>query len=429
MPKAKGRKKDSRKKPKKPKAGFRKAQEESSKGNELALIKEELLGSKLSERYRLMEQIGKGGMGTIYLAEDERLDKKVAVKVLPQEIAGDQETAQRFVQEAKIAPRIEHENSIDVTDLGVTPAGIPFYVMEYLKGKDLGDVLFDEGALPLERITRIALQVCRALKAAHEKKVVHRDMKPYNIFLVEREEKDFVKILDFGLAKLLEKAKEKEGRRLEPDAASTDVEERDPGLTIAGSTLGTPRYMAPEQIRGLEVDNRTDIYAVGVILYEMLCGSVPFDDESSDRLKIFKMHLEEAPVPPSQRQPDLDIPKEFEAIILKALRKDPEDRYQSIEEMETDILRFEEGRRAGADKPPPSVFLDTAGAPQEKHSRSAAAYLEIRKRERSRRIRRWGMIASTVLVLGGGAAVVGKFYRPIAEHIFGDAQTGDNQDE
>lgn len=277
-------------------------------------------GSRLSGRYMVKEKIGEGGMGRVYLAEDERLEKEVAVKMLSASFAGKSIAAERFIREAKVVTRIKHKNVIDVTDLDVTDQGIPFYVMEYLKGQDLMDLILAERNLPWERGRDIAVQICRALGEAHSKGIVHRDMKSENVFMVEHEEEgDHVKLLDFGIAKLLK-----------------DIGEGQGDITIAGDVIGTPRYMAPEQAMGkVDTDPRADIYSVGIIIYEMLTGTVPFDHESV--MGILSMQINEKPERPSRRK--AGIPDDVEAVVMRALEKEPESRYQTIGELEDALER------------------------------------------------------------------------------------------
>jgi serine/threonine-protein kinase len=234
--------------------------------------KEKLEGTVLAERYAVASQLGSGGMGAVYLAQHVDLQKQVAIKVLHGEYAGKSELVQRFLQEAQAASRIRHENVIDITDFGKTPSGLAFFVMEYLEGKDLAGAL-GEGRFPWLRTEWIFMQVCDALRAAHNKGIVHRDLKPANIFLLERGGPDYVKLLDFGIAKL------------------TDAQETGEKLTRTGTLFGTPQYMSPEQAAGRGVDTRTDIYAMGCILYEMITGRVPY--EGDNFMHTLYLHLNE----------------------------------------------------------------------------------------------------------------------------------------
>jgi serine/threonine-protein kinase len=364
-----------------------------------------LIGNMLSERYLLLGRIGQGGMGTVYVAEDTNLDgKKVAVKVLPKYLAKMPGVASRFVQEAKLAPKIENENIINVTDRGTTPEGVPFFVMEYLKGSDLGQALASGPMGWSQRTADIILQICRALHKAHETGIVHRDLKPENVFLLERSDgKDFIKLLDFGIAKMLEQAQSyevHEGSEVMP----ADPKTSDPRMTQAGVVLGTPAYMAPEQARGENIDHRVDIYALGTILYELVCGAVPFDaEESTDPFarpyKILDMQKNEEPLPPSRKTPGLKIPPELEALIMKSLQKDPAARFQTMKE-------FEE---AMASIPVPQQSPANGRSSQQGirlGARSIIGYREIKKAENTRVVkrRRVFVAAAVALALAGGIA-------------------------
>jgi serine/threonine protein kinase len=287
-----------------------------------------LLGLVLSERYRILSKLGEGGMGVVYLAEHVVIEKKVALKVLFPDLTRRADLVQRFIQEAKSASRIGHENVIDITDFGQSPEGYVFIAMEYLSGHDLGEVLKASGPMPWSRAQPLVLQMVKALRAAHERGIVHRDMKPENIFITPRDDgREFVKVLDFGIAKVM---------GLDEDA---------PRLTRTGMIFGTPEYMSPEQAQGQQVDHRVDIYAVGCIMYQILTGKVPFEAETF--MGILSKHMMEAPVPP--RALNATIDPGVEAIILKAMEKDPAKRFQSMRELVGALV-------------PPSTGPDLSGA-------------------------------------------------------------------
>ncbi len=274
--------------------------------------KGDLSGTLLMERYRLVRRLGGGGMGDVYLGEHAIIGKKVAVKIMHPQYSEDREVVDRFLQEARSASRIGHANIVDIADYGQTEDGRVFLVMEYLEGMELGDVLFREGRLGWQRACRIAIQVCNALQAAHEKNVIHRDLKPGNIFLTTfAGQPDFVKVIDFGIAKVLD---ENEGHK----------------MTKTGMILGTPDYMSPEQATGKLVTPATDIYSLGVILYEMLTGKPPFESDSF--MGVLSQHMFDPPPPLRERCPDALIPQALENITLKALAKAPEDRFGSMKE-------------------------------------------------------------------------------------------------
>src|SRR4051812_8048287 len=276
------------------------------------------LGDRLLEnRYRILSKLGQGGMGTVYIAEHVALGKRVAVKVLKEEVSRDPAMAKRFEQEAVAASRIGQENIVDVTDFGRTPEGSLYFVMEYLEGRTLADLLQRERVLPVGRACRILAQICEAIEAAHARGIVHRDLKPHNVVLLDRPgHPDFVKVLDFGISKM--------GWRQEP-------------ITEQGAILGTPEYMAPEQASGESVDPRTDVYAIGVMAYELLTGTLPFRGDHS--VATMLKHINEAVEPPRKRRPDLDIPEEWEPAILRALSKKADDRQQTVTQFRLAIAK------------------------------------------------------------------------------------------
>ena len=288
-----------------------------------------LFGQVLADRYRVLDLIGKGGMGKVYLAEHVALGKRVAVKVLNQAYTHRPDQVKRFLREAQAASKIGHENVIDVIDFGEMPNGSVFFAMEHLQGEDLGKLLRRNGALPWSRARRILLQICRALQAAHAKGILHRDMKPENCFVIHRNGmRDFVKVLDFGIAKVLE-----ENRQVSHT------------LTQAGALIGTPEYMAPEQVQGEAADVRMDIYALGCIMYQLLTGQLPFSDKTM--FGVLSQQVNVRPVPPRQLAPDADIPPEVEAIILKAMEKDRALRFQTMAELIEAIVAAPRGTSDG----------------------------------------------------------------------------------
>ncbi|MCA9686558.1 MAG: serine/threonine protein kinase, partial [Myxococcales bacterium] len=278
---------------------------------------QDLTGQTLLGRYTIIKRLGEGGMGTVYLGEHATIKKKFAVKVLSHEFAHKDDLRERFLQEARAASMISQENVVEITDFGDTPDGSVFFVMEFLQGEDLSDTVKSEGKLPWPRVKPIMLQICRALSAAHDAGIIHRDMKPENCYRIARgKNQDFIKVLDFGIAKVTS------------DDGSTS--EGGKGLTRTGMIFGTPEYMSPEQAQGARPDHRVDVYAVGVIMYELLTGRVPFIADTF--MGILTKHMFEVPEAPSAVAPDADIPAEVEAIILKAMQKDRELRFASMVE-------------------------------------------------------------------------------------------------
>jgi serine/threonine protein kinase len=283
-------------------------------------------GRVIESRYRVLRKIGEGGMGTVYAAEHVEIGKIVAIKILHPHYSTEQELVERFRREARAASRIGHPNIIDVMDFGTTEDGCAYFIMEHLDGIDLADVLSHERRLDANRSCQITIQICRALAAAHAAGVIHRDLKPENIFLVARDgQADFVKVLDFGVAR------------------SAGRSQR---LTNPGIAMGTPEYMAPEQAAGGVVDHRGDIYSVGALLYEMVTGQPPQKRDG------------EVVGPRSLR---LQLSEDLDRIVVRALAQDPAQRYQSMSQLEYDLVKTLWGRtRAVADllglhKPEPQV--------------------------------------------------------------------------
>ncbi len=277
------------------------------------------LGQVISGRYLIKELLGEGGMGAVYLAEHTHMKKRVALKLLHPEMVDNVEVSARFEREALASAHIEHPNVAAATDFGKTEDGAFFLVLEYVEGTALRDAL-EAGPLSVQRVLRIGRQIALALERAHEAGIVHRDLKPENVMLVKKDdEPDFVKVLDFGIAKLLEGAA----------SASEAISKRTGGvnqpLTRLGTVLGTPEYMAPEQALGEAVTPAADLYGVGVMLYEMLTGKHPFDPP--DRMAMLSFHIV-APVPPmADRAPQIDVPPAVEAVVRCLLEKDSKKRY------------------------------------------------------------------------------------------------------
>lgn len=281
--------------------------------------KDPYLGTTFDRRYKIEQIIGEGGMGFVYLARHKAIDKKVAIKVLRKDMARDRENVDRFAQEARAASSIGNPHIVDISDFGDLPDGSTYFVMEYLDGISLSRILDQEKRLPADRICDIASQIADGLAAAHECGIVHRDLKPDNIFLVPRGGvDDFVKILDFGIAK---------------------VQSTEEKLTMAGAVFGTPHYMSPEQSAGTPVDARTDIYSLGVMMYELQCGQLPFNADNF--MAILSQHMYQAPTPIREIYPDCS--PSLEAVILKCMSKKPEGRYASMGELRADLERVKSG--------------------------------------------------------------------------------------
>jgi serine/threonine-protein kinase len=273
-------------------------------------------GELIHGRYRLLRMLGRGGMGTVYLAQHIALARTFAVKLLNPRYASRADIAERFLQEAKAVSRIEHDNVVGVTDFGTTDDGAAFLVMDHLRGESLAALCKREAPLPWPRVRHIMTQLCRALQAAHDVGVIHRDIKLENILRTERNgDADFIKVLDFGLAKL------QTGGGLR--------------LTRTGVVLGTPDYMSPEQARGAPTDHSTDVYAAGVMMYVLLCGRPPF--KAKNFVGMRNQHLLATPERPSVHAPAAEISDEMDAVVLRALAKNPRNRFDSMAHMHAAI--------------------------------------------------------------------------------------------
>ncbi len=301
-------------------------------GAQVQAHEDPLIGRTLPGGYRVTHLVGVGGMGRVYCAEQVALGRTVAVKVVHPNLADEEVTAARFLNEARAASRLSHPHSVAIFDFGRTDDGRPYIVMEYLRGRDLARIVHDEGLLPLARTVDVLRQTLAALEEAHALGVVHRDLKPDNIVLEPlRSGLDFVKVVDFGLAKILE-----------GDASSKTKG----ALTRPGLVCGTPEYMSPEQSRGDPLDGRSDLYSVGVILFELLSGRIPFVADSAT--KTLLMHLTEPAPDPRSVAPDRGIPAPFAQLTLRALEKSCDERFQGAREFADALdraLHESEGRR------------------------------------------------------------------------------------
>ena len=298
--------------------------------------KDDLVGTTIDARYEVQKVLGEGGMGLVYKARHVVLDKPLALKVLRPDVSRDQEIITRFQQEARSASAIGNQHIIDITDFGTLSNGATYFIMEFLDGTDLTGAIENTGTIDAVRTVHIAKQLCQALGAAHDAGIVHRDLKPDNIYLIRRGgDSNFVKVLDFGIAKV---------------GGSSSK------LTRAGQVFGTPHYMSPEQCAGSGVDHRTDVYALGIIMYEMTTGVVPFD--ADNLMGILTKHLYEEAVRPRDRNPS--IPEELELVILKAIAKKAEARYQSMYELFEDLQRLEQGIGTLARETTSSFLVESA---------------------------------------------------------------------
>jgi serine/threonine-protein kinase len=349
-----------------------------------------LLGRTLAGRYLIQKKLGEGGMGAVYLATHNLLEKQVALKVLHGEFARKADLVERFMQEARAASRIRHENVIDISDFGTTPEGLVFFAMELLHGHDLHEEVararLAAQLLPWVRSKRIFLQICAALGAAHALGIIHRDLKPENIYLVDfLGEPDFVKLLDFGIAKL------------------TEVSESDRKLTRTGMLFGTPEYMSPEQARGEAVDHRVDVYAMGCILFQLVTGRVPFEAENF--MGVLALHLTETPpVIPPEIFDSISAPRALAEVIDRALAKDRNQRFASIDELARAVRRVSGDKATGPVVAQPSVPAPTTG-PMGRVKTQWTGNLSIPEMDASAvpRKSKLPLILGAVLLVGGGA--------------------------
>ncbi len=272
--------------------------------------KDPLIGQTVGGRFLVLKKIGSGGMGSVYRARQEGMDRDVAIKVLLGDLTQNETVLRRFTLEALAVSRLRHPNTIQIFDYGQTPDGNPYIAMEFLEGQTLHDLMRKERGLPVRRALRIMAQVAESLAEAHNKEIVHRDLKPENIFLVTvGDNPDFVKVLDFGVAKL------------------RDHNSNQGTLTQAGSIFGTPRYMSPEQCSAQAVDARSDLYSLGIILYEMIAGKAPFDGDQA--LSLLLAHVNDPPPPLAGACEGQVVPAEVEELVQTLLEKLPGDRLQT----------------------------------------------------------------------------------------------------
>ena len=337
-----------------------------------------LLGLIVADRYRVLELIGRGGMGVVYRAEHSRIGKILALKLLTGELTRHSDQVGRFKREALMASRLSHPNTVQVFDFGDAD-GLAYLAMEYVRGENLGALVDRLGPLGADRTARIVVQICSSLAEAHGKGIVHRDLKPENIMVVKSPEgDDLAKVLDFGLAKLRE---------------SSELSD----VTLSGAIVGTPYYMAPEQIRGEAVGPAADVYALGALMYSCLTGTVVFDAQTP--MGVLTRHLVEEPQPPSARAPDQGLSKNLDRIVLSALSKDPARRFDSVTSLQQALV---EELRGGPGQSGVDVLLDRGrlatlvGAGGEDATRD-----EVERYDR--KLRRRGHVAWALL----GAALVG----------------------
>lgn len=297
-------------------------------GSSMVTVGEDpLLGLVVEGRYRIESVIGQGSAGTVYKAIQELIRREVAIKVLHDYLVSDEEFIKRFRQEAKASSRLSHPNIITIYDFGVLPkTGRPYIAMDLLRGTPLSEFIADRGFIPMEEAVPLLVQVCSALGEAHRQGVVHRDVKPENMVLVERSgQKIFPIVVDFGIARLVQE---------ESEVAK---------ITRTGTVCGSPTYMSPEQCTSSKVDHRSDIYSLGIVVYETLTGTVPF--MSDELAKVMAMHLTDQPTPLNQVRPDLVFPDMLERVVAKALAKNPDDRFQDMDDFASALTEASKGEK------------------------------------------------------------------------------------
>jgi len=351
-------------------------------------VTDPLIDTLFDGRYRIVRKLGAGGMANVYLAEDQELGRRVAIKILNDRHANDDQFVERFRREAKNAAALSHPNIVSIYDRGEAE-GTYYIAMEYLDGRSLKELIVSRGPAPVHVAVEYARQILSALRFAHRHGIVHRDIKPHNV-LVDAEGR--VKVTDFGIAR-----------------AGTSQ------MTEAGSIVGTAQYLSPEQARGADVDQRSDLYSLGVVLYELLTGEPPFEGDTP--VEIAMKHLSTVPEPPSARRPD--IPRELDWVVMRALAKDPDGRYQSAEEMDADLDRVSRGApvavateesatqimRVPAAAAAAASTAATMIAPRRVAPPPSVEYLDLEEPVRRRPI--WPWLAALVFVIAAG---VGGWY-------------------
>lgn len=312
-----------------------------------------LIGKVFAEKYDIVSLLGEGGMSKVYKARHKLMKRTVAVKLLHESATRDETAKARFQQEAEAASALSHQNVVTVHDFGFTDSGHAFFVMDCLEGRSLEELLMDAQTLPLARIIEIFTQGCDGLEHAHRKGIIHRDIKPSNLVIIKQEDgSDLVKLVDFGIAKVLTPAAEGERRQ----------------LTQTGEVFGTPAYMSPEQCNGTQLDKRTDLYSFGCMMYEALSGEPPFLGNTF--INTIVKQLNEAPKSFAEKAPNVNVPPAIEAVVMKCLEKNPEDRYGSAQELKQALydaafVSGVKGLRVGA-VPEPGLACATTSPVSEK---------------------------------------------------------------
>lgn len=347
-----------------------------------ANLADPLIGMVIADRYRILSPIGRGGMGVVYKVEHTRIGKLMALKLLTGELTTDGELVARFKREALMVSKLSHPNTVQVFDFGTTD-GLTYLAMEYLDGRDLGRVIEESGRIDPIRLAKLTIQICSSLAEAHDQGMIHRDLKPENLILLEgRADGELIKVLDFGLAKLRE---------------SSELVE----VTTRGAIVGTPYYMSPEQVRGEAVDQRSDLYSLGALMYKALTGKPVFD--AATPVGVLTKHLTDDAQAPSMRFPEYTIPESFSRIVMRLLNKDREQRFQSVKELQAALVAELEsaGATSGVD-----YLLDSSHMREQRaHVGDTATRDEVERYERKLRRRGqlvWVLLTGVLAAIGFG---------------------------
>ncbi len=275
----------------------------------------DLIGKTIDKKYLIQSVLGEGGMAVVYRAHHVQMERTVVIKVMQGWLLSNRNSVERFERECKLTAKLNHPNIVSVYDVGLINGKEPYLVMEYIKGESLADKIHNSGALPYATTANIIIQICRGLQEAHTSGIIHRDLKPDNVLLQHKSDRpDWVKIVDVGISNFVHGSKK---------------------LTKTGRMVGTPEYIAPEQLKDRPIDMRTDLYGIGIMMFEMLTGRVPFDGESAESI-LMKHLLEDAPTMAEVR-PELAENNLFQPIVDKLLKKNPDDRYQTATELRLDV--------------------------------------------------------------------------------------------